>query len=183
VDKEDLVRVAVDRVGLSRKDAVALIESLFEHIRAKLAGGAGRAFSFLPAKAIKDRSKVWLLSQPGLKTPRNPKALTDAHSMLLDLIENFGSNAVARWIDVKPATVTNWKHKKRSMEAQYARRIMDLHYILGRAFQVFQPETAMRWLISNDPFLNEQQPLNVLVLEGPSRLIAALDAHETGAYP
>ncbi len=40
----------------------------------------------------------------------------------------------------------------------------------------------MRWLTSNDPFLDDQRPVDVLVLQGPARLIAALDAHEAAAY-
>jgi uncharacterized protein (DUF2384 family) len=125
----------------------------------------------------------WVLTLPALAKPRRPEALADTRTLLLQLIESFGSNAVARLIDVKPATVTNWKQRKRSMDPRYARRVVDLHYVLSRAFQTFQPETAMRWLTSNDPFLDEQRPIDVLVLQGPSRLIAAIDAHEAGAYP
>jgi len=125
----------------------------------------------------------WTLRQPELRKPRRPDKLTDARPLLLNLIESFGSNAVARLVDVKPATVTNWKQRRRSIDPRYARRVADLHYVFTRAFQTFQPTTAMRWLTSNDPFLNEQRPLDVLALQGPSRLIAALDAHEAGAYP
>jgi len=125
---------------------------------------------------------TWTPALPQLDAPRQPGALTDSLPLLMQLIAGFGSNAVARLIDVKPATVTNWKNRKRVMEPRYARRITDLHYVLSRAFQTFQPETAMRWLVSNDPFLDNQRPFDVLVLQGPSRLIAALDAHEAGAY-
>jgi uncharacterized protein (DUF2384 family) len=125
----------------------------------------------------------WLLRLPALEKPRRPEALIDTRPLLLQLITSFGSNAVARLLGVKPATVTNWKQQKRSMDPRYARRVTDLHYVLSRAFQTFHPETAMRWFTSNDPFLDEQRPLDVLVLQGPSRLIAALDAHEAGAYP
>ena len=41
----------------------------------------------------------------------------------------------------------------------------------------------MRWLVATDPFLDEQRPLDVLALEGPARVVAAIDAHEAGAYP
>jgi uncharacterized protein (DUF2384 family) len=128
-------------------------------------------------------STDWVLTLPALAKPRKPEALADTRTLLVHLIESFGSNAVARLIDVKPATVTNWKQRKRAMDPRYARRVVDLHYVLSRAFQTFAPETAMRWLTSNDPFLGEQRPIDVLVLQGPSRLIAALDAHESGAYP
>jgi uncharacterized protein (DUF2384 family) len=128
-------------------------------------------------------SPDWVLTLPLLAKPRRPEALSDTRVLLEQLVASFGSNAVARLIDVKPATITNWKQRKRSMDPRYARRVADLHYVLSRAFQTFAPETAMRWLISSDPFLDEQRPIDVLVLQGPSRLIDALDAHESGAYP
>lgn len=123
----------------------------------------------------------WTLRPADLEQPRKPQVLSDAQPALLALIESFGSNAVARLIDVKPSTITNWRHRKRRLQGEHARRV-DLHYILSRAFQSFQPATAMRWLTSSDPFLDDQRPMDVLVLQGPSRLIAALDAHEAGAY-
>ncbi|MEO9026964.1 MAG: hypothetical protein ABI329_07915 [Candidatus Tumulicola sp.] len=69
------------------------------------------------------------------------------------------------------------------MAPQYARRVADLHYVLSRAFQTFQPSTALRWLVASDPFLDAARPIDVLVLQGPARVIEALDAHESGAYP
>jgi uncharacterized protein (DUF2384 family) len=128
------------------------------------------------------KAVAWALRLPELDQPRKPQSLVDTRYLLAALVDGFGSNAVARLIDVKPATVTNWSHGKRALSGRYARRVMDLHYVLTRAFQTFQPPTAMRWLISNDPFLDGQRPLDVLVLQGPARLIDALDAHEAGAY-
>ncbi|HYL28015.1 MAG TPA: antitoxin Xre/MbcA/ParS toxin-binding domain-containing protein [Candidatus Nitrosotalea sp.] len=109
--------------------------------------------------------------------------LVDARPLLDKLVASFGANGVARLIDVKPATISNWRKRKRQMDPEYARRVVDLHYLLARAFQTFQPETAMRWLVSTEPFLDAQRPIDVLVLQGPARVIAALDAHEAGAYP
>jgi uncharacterized protein (DUF2384 family) len=129
------------------------------------------------------RSSTWSLKLPELAKPPRPEALTDVHPLLSKLIEGLGSNAVATLIDVKPATLTNWRRRSVSMHPRYARRITDLYYVLSRAFQAFRPNTAMRWLTSNDPFLQEHRPLDVLALQGSSLLIAALDAHESGSYP
>lgn len=128
-------------------------------------------------------AKRWRLVFSQLQAPKKPQAMADTRGLLAKLIDGFGSNAVARLLDVSPATVTNWKQRKRSMDPRYARRVTDLYYVLNRAFQTFQPDTAMRWLAGCDPFLEGQRPIDVLVLQGPARLIAALDAHESGAYP
>jgi uncharacterized protein (DUF2384 family) len=135
-------------------------------------------------RALKTPSKPgWSLTLPPLERLREPEALIDTHPLLEQLVRGFGSNAVARLVDVSPATVTNWRSRKRSMAPSYARRVADVHYVLTRAFQTFRPDTAMQWLVSVDPFLEAQRPIDVLVLQGPARLIAALDAHEAGAYP
>jgi uncharacterized protein (DUF2384 family) len=127
-------------------------------------------------------STVSIIDSPQLGKPRVSQSLADARPLLLRLIESFGSNAVARLLDVRPATVSNWKQHKRLIDGVHARRVVDLHYILTRAFQTFQPDTAMRWLGSNDPFLEGHRPIDILVLQGPARLIEAIDAHEAGAY-
>lgn len=135
---------------------------------------------FTYSRAMK--AATWALDAPAVGKPRKPEQLGGAQPALVRLVEAFGSTAVARLVDVRPATVTNWRRGRRTMEGGYARRVLDLRYILGRAFQTFAPETAMRWLTSNDPFLDDQRPVDVLVLQGPARLIAALDAHEAAAY-
>lgn len=205
MNKQDLVRSAVNRLELSQKDASHLIDGLFDDIQAAAAAGETLdipGFGHVRTRSIRQtrmkkkatpageslvpnraKSQSWSLEQSDLKKPRRPQVLYDVHPLLNHLIDSFGSNAVARLVDVKPSTVTNWKNRKRSMDLKHARRVTDLYYVLARAFQTFQPNTAMRWLSSRDPFLDEQRPLDVLVLQGPSRLVAALDAHEAGAYP
>ncbi|MGA8098423.1 MAG: hypothetical protein WB810_07175 [Candidatus Cybelea sp.] len=63
-----------------------------------------------------------------------------------------------------------------------ARRVIDLHDILNRALQVFQPATAASWLVGNEPFLDNKRPIDVLVMRGAAPLIEALDNIDAGAY-
>jgi uncharacterized protein (DUF2384 family) len=126
---------------------------------------------------------AWVITGADPGRFREPSALADSLPQLEQLVAAFGANGAARLIGVTPATVSNWRSRKREMAAAYARRIVDLHYVLTRALQTFRPSTASRWLVTKDPFLDEQRPIDVLVLQGPSRVIDALDAHEAGAYP
>lgn len=64
----------------------------------------------------------------------------------------------------------------------YSDGVRDLYEILQQAMKTFSPDTAMRWLAAADPFLEERRPIDVLALEGPARVIAAIGAHESGAY-
>lgn len=125
---------------------------------------------------------AWTLEIPELEMPKHPSALSDVQPLLQRLIDAFGQNAVARLLNVNNGTVARWRLRQRKMDVEYAKRVIDLHDVLNRAFQVFQPETAMRWLVGAEPFLDHKRPLDVLALEGASPLVAALDAIDATAY-
>ena len=124
---------------------------------------------------------TWTLETPSLAPPKRSNA--DRTLVVLDLlVEDFGANAVARLLAVSNPAVANWRRKKRGVDSIHARRILALHYVLNRAYLTFQPETAMRWLTGNEPFLDDQRPIDVLVKQGPARVVEALDAIDAGAY-
>ena len=83
---------------------------------------------------------------------------------------------------MEPRTITDWKTGRRTLSEHSAKRIMDLHHVLTRALQVFQPRTAMDWLVGNEPFLNHARPIDVLVARGPAPLINALNGIQSGGY-
>jgi len=61
-------------------------------------------------------------------------------------------------------------------------RVMDLHDVLTRALQVFQPRTAVDWLVGSEPFLDHARPIDVLVARGSAPLIEALRNIDGGGY-
>jgi uncharacterized protein (DUF2384 family) len=63
-----------------------------------------------------------------------------------------------------------------------AKRVMDLHDVLTRALQVFQPRTAVEWLVGNEPFLDHARPIDVLVSRGSAPLIDALEGIDSAGY-
>jgi putative toxin-antitoxin system antitoxin component (TIGR02293 family) len=127
------------------------------------------------------RPTPWNLIGLSGETLRNPQALSDVTPLLNRLIEAFGQNSTARLLDVSSGTITNWRGR-RKMEPEYAKRILDLHDVLSRALQVFQPATAMSWLCGSEPFLGHKRPIDILALEGAAPVIEALDAIDAGAY-
>jgi uncharacterized protein (DUF2384 family) len=101
--------------------------------------------------------------------------------LLLKLVEAYGHNVVARLLDVNPAMITRWRRGAKISETM-SRRILDLHAVLTRAFQIFAPDVTSQWLVGHEPFLNDARPIDVLAVRGAAPLIEALDAIAAGAY-
>lgn len=124
----------------------------------------------------------WTVALEQIDPPQHPEALSDVGPLLERLVRAFGPRALARLVDVKPGTVSNWTSGQRRMSNEMKRRVIDLHDILSRALQIFQADTAARWLVGNEPFLDHKRPIDVLVLRGAAPVIEALDNIDVGAY-
>lgn len=114
-------------------------------------------------------------------TPKHPEALADVRPLLLQLVEAYGHNTVARLLDVDAAMITRWRRSAKISPAM-SRRVLDLHAVLVRALQIFAPEVATQWLVGHEPFLNDARPIDVLAVRGAAPLIEALDGIAAGAY-
>jgi len=125
---------------------------------------------------------TWTIALERIGPPQDPEALADVHPLLERLVKAFGPRPLARLLDVRPGSVANWASGHRQISGEMVRRIIDLHDILTRALQVFAPATATRWLIGNEPFLDNKRPIDVLVLRGAAPVIEALDNVDAGAY-
>ena len=124
----------------------------------------------------------WTLPMLQIDPPKNPGALTDVLPLLDRLVAAFGTRPLARLLDVEAGTVTNWTNRRRNLSEDSARRILDLHDVLTRALQIFQPRTAMDWLVGHEPFLDHARPIDVLVARGAAPLIEALRNIDSGGY-
>ncbi|GAC1389215.1 MAG: hypothetical protein NVSMB31_04900 [Vulcanimicrobiaceae bacterium] len=62
------------------------------------------------------------------------------------------------------------------------RRIIDLHDVFSRAFQIFTSRNAILWFIGQDPHLNGARPIDVMALRGAAPIIESLNAIDQGAY-
>ena len=125
---------------------------------------------------------TWTIALERIDPPRDPAVLADVRPLFDRLVGAFGPRAVARLLDVKPGTVSNWVSGHRRISPEMTRRVIDLHDVFNRALQVFSAPTAARWLIGNEPFLDNRRPIDVLALRGAAPLIEALDAIDAGAY-
>lgn len=113
--------------------------------------------------------------------PKHPEALGDVHPLLQQMVDAYAPNAVARLLDVDPAMITSWRRGAKISE-EMSRRILDLHAVLVRALQIFDPKVVTNWLVGHEPFLNDARPIDVLAVRGAAPLIEALDGIAAGAY-
>ncbi len=125
---------------------------------------------------------AWTVAVQEIHPPEHPEALSSVRPLLDRLLEAFGPRPLAVLLGVDHATVVNWRSGHRRVSAEMSKRIIDVHDLMNRALQVFQPDTAMRWLVGNEPFLDYARPIDVLALRGIAPLIGALDSIEAGAY-
>ncbi|HEY1882436.1 MAG TPA: hypothetical protein VGG51_05285 [Candidatus Cybelea sp.] len=116
-----------------------------------------------------------------LAKPKDPQALSDVRPLLSRLIEAYGHNALAGLLDVDAAMLPRWNGGVK-ISAEMSFRILDVHAVLVRAFQVFTPGVATQWLVGHEPFLNDARPIEVLAIRGAGPLIEALDAIGADAY-
>jgi hypothetical protein len=124
----------------------------------------------------------WKISLKEIPTPANPLALADVTPLLERLEHAFGCGPLARLLDTDPSIVSSWSSGQQRMNREMERRVIDIHDVLMRAFQVLDPDTAMRWLVGSEPFLGGRRPIDVLALRGAAPLIEAIDNMESGAY-
>jgi hypothetical protein len=123
----------------------------------------------------------WIPSIDSLAKLKNPQALADIHPLLLRLVEAYGHTPLSGLLDVDTEVLTRWTRGTK-IDPAMSHRILDLHTVLVRAFQLFPPTVVTHWLVGHEPFLNDERPIDVLAARGAGPLIEALDAIETGTY-
>ena len=106
----------------------------------------------------------------------------DVRPLLARIIEALGTNAAARLLDADRGQVSRWGSGKEAVSAEMGRRIVDLHDVLTRILRVYSREAASIWLIGSEPLLGGARPIDVLVSEGASPVVRAIDGISQGAY-
>jgi uncharacterized protein (DUF2384 family) len=124
----------------------------------------------------------WAINVSHIDAPKNPEALADVVPLLERLVAAFGNDSVARLLDVESPMVVTWTTRVVKIDYDHTKRIMDLHDVFTRALRIFQPRTAMDWLVGNEPYLEFARPVDVLLTRGSGPLIEALEAIDSGGY-
>lgn len=93
-----------------------------------------------------------------------------------------GPSNVASILRVARSQPGRWVRGVEAPSAKSAKHLLDLDYVLSRLEGVYDSETAETWLTSPNSFLNGARPLDVLLTDGPSKVIEAIDATIAGSY-
>jgi uncharacterized protein (DUF2384 family) len=109
-------------------------------------------------------------------------ALTDLRPLLARIIDAVGTNAAGRLLGADRAQVSRWGGGAEGISAEMGRRIVDLHDVLTRILRVYSRDAAAMWLVGSEPLLGGARPIDVLVTEGASPVIRAIDGISEGAY-
>lgn len=137
-----------------------------------------------PATARKPRSRLrpWIgpVDRRIVLKPQAEHAFTTAPK-LERLVTVLGLNATAALLDVDRAQLSRCANGKDAIGEELARRIIDVEYVLDRALRVMWPDEVGPWLTSPEPLLGGSLPLNVLMIEGPARVVRAIDGIAAGA--
>jgi len=127
-------------------------------------------------------NRPWRPSATSIVLRPAADALTDVRPLLARIVEALGTNAAARVLDADRAQVSRWGSGAEPVSAEMGRRIVDLHDVLTRILRVYSRNAASLWLMGAEPLLGGARPIDVLAIEGASRVIRAIDGISQDAY-
>lgn len=96
------------------------------------------------------------------------------------LSEVFSGTRLAKLIGVSPSQTSRWASGTERPSPAAAPALIDLEHVYARARLVWGGDTARIWLESANAFLGGARPIDVLITEGPTRVLEALDAEMWG---
>ena len=96
------------------------------------------------------------------------------------LSEVFSGTRLAKLIGVSPSQTSRWASGTERPSPAAAPALIDLEHVYARARLVWGGDTARIWLESANAFLGGARPIDVLITEGPMRVLEALDAEMWG---
>jgi len=96
------------------------------------------------------------------------------------LTEVFSRAQLAKLIGVSPSQTSRWASGEERPGPAAAPALIDLEHIYSRARLVWGGESARIWMESANVFLGGARPLDVLLTEGPARVLQTLDAEMWG---
>jgi len=92
----------------------------------------------------------------------------------------FSRAQLAKLIGVSPSQTSRWASGEERPGPAAAPALIDLEHIYSRARLVWGGESARIWMESANVFLGGARPLDVLLTEGPARVLQTLDAEMWG---
>jgi uncharacterized protein (DUF2384 family) len=134
------------------------------------------------ARPLARTARPWIPLVDSIVLRPAADALTDVRPLLARIVDAVGTNAAGRLLGADRAQVSRWGAGGETISAEMGRRIVDLHDVLTRILRVYSRGAAAMWLVGSEPLLGGARPIDVLVMEGASPVIRAIDGISEGAY-
>jgi uncharacterized protein (DUF2384 family) len=92
-----------------------------------------------------------------------------------------GQSEIARLLDVDRSRVSRWLTSAEP-DAANQTRLDALEFVMSRLLQVFQAETARKWLTGVNAHLGNRRPVDLIVANRIAEVVAAIEQADTGAF-
>ena len=140
--------------------------------RAKSASAETRAAGVTAARAPVRRA-------PKASTPGPAWAPRQRAEFVVGVLGNHRTAELLGTADSQPS---RWRSGQEVPGPATAAKLLDLDHVLARLLLVWSGDVAFDWLSGSNPHLEGARPIDVLMIRGPSEVVAALDADDIGSY-
>jgi transcriptional regulator with XRE-family HTH domain len=98
------------------------------------------------------------------------------------IVQVVSQTELADLIGVHRSSVSRWVRGEDVPDPDRAASLLGLDYVVNVYAQHRLPSTFITWLQSPNAFLNGAAPAAVLEMEGPGRVVAAVQAEAAGSF-
>jgi DNA-binding transcriptional regulator YdaS (Cro superfamily) len=92
-----------------------------------------------------------------------------------------GQAKLARMLGVSPSRVSRWLRTEEP-DAANRRKVEEIEFVLSRLLELYQRETALKWLEGFNAHLRNRRPIDVLARGRITEVLAAIEAEESLGY-
>ena len=92
-----------------------------------------------------------------------------------------GQARLARVLGVSPSRVSRWLRTEEP-DAENRRKVEAVEFVLGRLLDLYQRDTAVKWLQGFNGHLGNRRPIDLLANGRVAEVLGAIEADDTGAY-
>lgn len=89
---------------------------------------------------------------------------------------------IANFINVSRPTVSRWSKGISTPPIHTQTILANLRYIVDRLSDIYNPDEIRLWLYSNQPLLNHQRPIDLIMENFGEKVLTLIEQIDSGAY-
>lgn len=110
---------------------------------------------------------------------------TGAAAQYLDRLEAGGAlraTDIANVVDVSKATVSRWKSGRYRPQPAHELILSDLHYVVGRLAEYYEPDEIRSWLYARHPQLDDERAIDLIHERRTEEVLRILERLDDAAF-